>query len=118
MLMPQISQVEKSFRQILAGLAQWQENKNKRMNVCTRAITSEWGFRKIINIFAFLDYQNLKLYLQPIGKLYTAGALLTNVHTCLDGSRGTEYLMVHAPTLEENCSHASDGIHRNEYLSI
>ncbi|CAB4023789.1 Hypothetical predicted protein, partial [Paramuricea clavata] len=50
-------------------------------------VSVEWGFGKISQIFAYLDFKkNLKVLLQPIGKYYLIGALLTNCHTCLYGS--------------------------------
>lgn len=51
-------------------------------------ITVEWAFGKIIRYFAFLDVKkNLKLQLQPVGKMYVVAAILTNCHTCLYGSQ-------------------------------
>ncbi|CAM9371963.1 unnamed protein product [Discosporangium mesarthrocarpum] len=64
-------------------------------------ITKERGFGKIINISAFLDHKNLKLHLQPMGKLYIVDALLTNVYTCPYSTRGTEHFGVQAPKLKE-----------------
>ncbi|XP_013383168.1 uncharacterized protein LOC106153684 [Lingula anatina] len=62
----------------------------------------EWAFGKIVQTFAFLDFKkNLKLYLQPVGKLYAVGAILTNCHTCCYGGVITEFFNVHPPTLEE-----------------
>ena len=44
----------------------------------------EWGFGKICQLFAFLDFKkNLKLLLQPIGKYYLVAVILVNCHTCL-----------------------------------
>ena len=36
----------------------------------------EWGFGKIIQYFAYLDFRkNLKVLLQPVAKYYAVGAL-------------------------------------------
>ena len=44
----------------------------------------EWGFGLIVRDWAFLDFKkNIKLLLQPIGKLFFVGALLMNMKTCM-----------------------------------
>ncbi len=54
----------------------------------------EWGFRKIVATFAFLDFhKNQKLYLQPLGPYFQVGCLLANCHTCLYGSEVPIYLL-------------------------
>ena len=61
----------------------------------------EWGFGKIVNYFAFLDFKkNLKLLLQPVGKHYLVAALLTNCHTCLYGSLASDFFNCEPPTLD------------------
>ena len=61
----------------------------------------EWAFGKIINIFAFLDFKkNQKILLQPVGKFYIVGALLTNCHTCLYSCQTSEYFGIDPPSLE------------------
>lgn len=61
----------------------------------------EWGFAKVISIFAFLDYKkNLKLMLHPVSDYYAVGTIFTNCHTCLYGSQTSSYFAVDAPTLE------------------
>lgn len=65
----------------------------------------EWGFGKIVQYFAFLDFsKNLKILLQPIGKYYVVGALFTNCHTCLYGSTTTSLFGVPPPGIEEYLS--------------
>lgn len=65
----------------------------------------EWGFNKIIQIFAFLDYKkNLKIGLQPVDSYYTVGALLANCHTCLYNSQTSMYFDCSPPKLEEYLS--------------
>ena len=46
-------------------------------------VSVEWGFGKICQLFAFLDFKkNLKILLQPIGKYYLVAAVLANCHIC------------------------------------
>ena len=57
---------------------------NKRMSAVRPRISVEWTFGKFISLFPFLHFKkNNKLYLQPIGKYYIVGAILTNCHSCL-----------------------------------
>ena len=38
---------------------------------------------KVITLWAFRDFKkNLKILLQPVGKFYTVGVILTNIHNC------------------------------------
>ena len=44
----------------------------------------EWGFMLVVRDWKFVDYEsNLKIWQQPIGKLYHVAALMTNVKTCV-----------------------------------
>jgi hypothetical protein len=81
-----------------------QKEFNKNMsNVC---VSVEWGFGKIAQYFAFLDFkENQKILLQPIAKYYLVGRLLTNCHTCLYGSQTSSYFDVQPPSLETYLSH-------------
>ena len=64
-------------------------------------VSVEWTFGKITQLFAFLDFKkNLKLFLQPVGKYYLVGTLLTNCHTCLYDSQTSTYFMMPPPSLE------------------
>ncbi|CAB4028435.1 Hypothetical predicted protein [Paramuricea clavata] len=64
-------------------------------------VNVEWGFGKISQIFAYLDFKtNLKVLLQPIGIYYLIGALLTNCHTCLYGSLTSSFFNLEPPVLE------------------
>ena len=61
----------------------------------------EWGFGKISQFFAYLDFhKNLKVLLQPVGKYYGVGAHLTNCHTCLYGSVTSSFFGLEPPSLE------------------
>lgn len=73
---------------------------NKKMSRIRESV--EWGFGKIIQQFAYLDFKkNLKIGLQQVGRYYLVGAILTNCHTCLYGSETSAYFACPPPTLEE-----------------
>ena len=62
----------------------------------------EWGFGKIVQLFAFVDFRkNQKLYLQPVGKYYRVATLLTNCHTCLYGSQVSTYFGMNPPHITD-----------------
>ena len=62
----------------------------------------EWAFGNILRLFAFLDFKkNLKLYLQPVGKMYIVGVLLTNCHCCLYGNQISQFFGLEPPVLED-----------------
>ena len=64
-------------------------------------VTVEWTFGKIVQLFAYLDFKkNQKVLLQPVGKYYIVGALLTNCHTCLYGSWTSDFFGLTPPTVE------------------
>jgi hypothetical protein len=51
--------------------------------------------------FAFLDFsKNLKVLPQPVGKMYTTGAILDNCNTCLYESQIEPYFGLEPPSLE------------------
>ena len=65
-----------------AHLTEPQQQFNRGMSEAR--VNVEWGFGKVAQYFAYLDFQkNLKVLLQPVAKYYAVGALLTNCHTCL-----------------------------------
>jgi hypothetical protein len=73
---------------------------NGRMSKLRSSV--EWSFRKILSLFAFVDYKkNQKLFLQPVAKYYLVASLLSNCHTCLYGSVTSEYFNLPPPSLEE-----------------
>jgi nuclease HARBI1 len=62
----------------------------------------EWGFGKIVNLWAFLDFKkNLQMYSAPIATYYTVMANLTNCHTCFYGGQTASYFECIPPTIEE-----------------
>lgn len=70
-----------------------------RMSALRQSV--EWGFGKVINEFAFLDFKkNQKLLLQDVGTMYRTAVILTNCHTCLYGSQTAQYFEVNPPLLE------------------
>ena len=69
-----------------------QQEFNRRMSAVR--VSVEWTFGKVLQYFSFLDYKkNHKVLLQPTGKYYLVGALLTNCHTCLYGSQTSSFLV-------------------------
>jgi nuclease HARBI1 len=92
-----LSHVSRGYR----GAALTQEQRTFNMAMSRGRIAVEWGFGKVSQLFAFVNYAaDLKLFLQQVGKLYMVAVLLTNAHTCCYGSQTGEYFGVQAPTLE------------------
>lgn len=82
-----------------ANLTDQQQDFNRKMSKVR--ISVEWGFGKITQYFAYLNFhKNLKVLLQPVAKYYQVGALLTNCHTCLYGSVTGAYFDLGPPSLE------------------
>ena len=76
---------------------------NKDMSSLRQSV--EWGFQKVVNLFAFVDFRkNLKLFMQPVGKYYILAHFFANCHTCLYGSQTTTFFDVDPPSLEEYLS--------------
>ncbi|KAK3734504.1 hypothetical protein QZH41_010192 [Actinostola sp. cb2023] len=68
-------------------------------------VSVEWGFGKIVQNFAFLDFKkNLKVLLQPVAKYYLVSTILTNCHTCLYGSLVSSFFDLNPPSLESYLS--------------
>lgn len=64
-------------------------------------VNVEWGFGKICQNFAYLDFKkNLKVLLQPVGKYYLVATILINCHTCLYGSQTSSFFELEPPTIE------------------
>ncbi len=69
--------------------AQW----NKQVNAAR--ISVEWGFGKVIALWATLDYKkNQKVFLQRVGFMYPVAVLLTNIHTCYYYSQTSDYFNI------------------------
>jgi hypothetical protein len=57
--------------------------------------TVEWSFAKVVRLWSFLDFKkNFKMYKQPVGKYYLVATILTNCHTCMNGSQAEIILIV------------------------
>ena len=88
-----------------AQLTPAEQNFNEAMSAVRTSV--EWGYGKIVKYFAFVDFsKNLKVLLQPVGKLYIVAALLVNCHTCLYGSQTGQFFDLDSPELEtymNNC---------------
>ena len=77
------------------------EEKAFNRDMSSVRVSVEWIFGKLVQYFAFLDWKkNQKILLQPIGKYYLVGAILTNCHTCFHGSVMTTFFGVQPPSLE------------------
>jgi len=73
---------------------------NKQMSSIRETV--KWGFAKVIQQFAFLDFKkNLMIGKQPVHDYYIVGVLLTNCHTCLYTSQAGQYFECQPPSLEE-----------------
>ena len=63
-------------------------------------IAVEWGFLKVVTVFAYMDHsKQLKVWGTPVAPYYTAASILTNVHTCLYGNQTSRYFEVAPPSL-------------------
>ena len=81
-----------------AQLRHCQQEFNSQMSKVR--VSVEWGFGKIAQYFAYLDFKkNLKVLLQPVAKFYLVGTLLINCHTCMYGSLTGKYFNVNPPSL-------------------
>ena len=82
-----------------AQLSLAEQSFNKDMSAVRTSV--EWGYGNIIKYFAFLDFsKNLKVLLQPVGKLYSTSAILSNCHICLYGSQTGQFFWLNPPELE------------------
>jgi nuclease HARBI1 len=62
----------------------------------------EWGFGKILNVFAFVDFhKNMKALQQLVGKIFLFATLFTNCHTCCYGSEVSLFFQVTPLTLKQ-----------------
>jgi len=82
-----------------ANLTPQEQEFNRKMSAVR--VSVEWAFGKILQQFAYLDFKkNQKVLLQPVGKYYLVGTILTNCHTCLYGSQTSTFFSVSPPSLE------------------
>ena len=86
-----------------AQLAHLKKEFNKNMASLRTCV--EWGFAKIVGVFAFLAFhKNQKVYLQPVAKYWLVGALLCNCHTCYYRSQTGKYFDIAAPSIHKYLS--------------
>lgn len=92
-----LSHIQRGY--VGANLTPAQRALNKQL--ARARVSVEWGFAKVYNLWAFLDYKkNQKLLLQPIGQYIAVAVFLTNCHSCLYGNQTADYFGVAPPTLE------------------
>ena len=84
-------------------LARPNDNQRNYNTLMSRVrIGVEWVFGDITNFFKFLDFKkNLKLGLQPIGKMYLVCTFLMNLRTCLYGSMTSQYFNLDPPSVDQ-----------------
>jgi len=66
-------------------------------------VTVEWGYEKIVDLWAFVDYKKCqKLLKSNVEAIWHLAVWLTNLHNCVNGGNQiSEYFEVKPPTLEE-----------------
>jgi hypothetical protein len=75
-------------------------HRNFNAEMSSLRVSVEYGFGKIVQQFAFLDYKkNQKLYMQPLKEQYFVAALLINCQTCMRGNQISEYFDCQPPSL-------------------
>jgi nuclease HARBI1 len=74
--------------------------------VMNRVRTSvEWGFNKVLEKWAGVNfYAKEKIYLNRPAKKYIVAVLLTNMHTCCEGSQTSLFFKCRPPSLESYMS--------------
>lgn len=73
---------------------------NNDMSSVRQAV--EWGFGKVLSLFAFLDFKkNQKLLLQDLQSMYFTATILTNCYTCLYKNQTSHYFNIEPSSLEE-----------------
>ena len=65
-------------------------------------VTVEWGFRKVVALYPYVDYSlKLKLLRQNVGLLLPMAVFLTNCHTCICGDAISDATGMEPPELED-----------------
>ncbi|KAK7792060.1 hypothetical protein R5R35_007095 [Gryllus longicercus] len=81
------------------NLSEDQESFNAAMSALRQS--AEWGFAKVVNDFAFIDFKkNLKLLLKDVRSVYKTAVLLSNCHFYLYGSQVGRFLTHNPPHLK------------------
>ena len=77
-----------------------QHDFNKRMSMSR--ISVEWAFGKVLSLFAFVDFKkNQRLNLLPLAKYFKVAVILTNIHTCFNGSQINEFFKCNPLSVEQ-----------------
>ena len=75
-------------------LSQAEQQFNRNMSAVRTSV--EWGYGKIIQYFAFMDFsKNLKVLLQPVRKFYCVAALLVTILVCMVHLQGVSLAWRH-----------------------
>lgn len=84
-----------------AVLSQVQKDFNSQMSALR--VSVEYGFGKIIQQFAFLDFHKTqRMYLSPLKEMYHVAALLVNCQSCIRGrNQVSDIFGSEIPTIEE-----------------
>jgi hypothetical protein len=72
---------------------------NKKMK--SLRISVEWGFGGVHQQWAYLTYsKGMKMFKQPVAKMYSCATVLYNLYTCAHGNTATKHFRVAPPTME------------------
>jgi hypothetical protein len=83
-----------------SAITEEEEEFNLRMSKLR--VSVEWCFGKVLSLFPFVDFKkSQKIFLQPVGKYYPIAVLLTNMHTCVEGSLTGRFFCLSPPSLQE-----------------
>ena len=84
--LPNMSQQQRDFNEVMAGLR----------------VSVEWTFAKVSNLWQFLKYKpTMRLYQSPVTSYWKICALLTNCHSCCYGNQTSMYFHMPVPPLED-----------------
>ncbi len=83
------------------GLTRQQSNYNKK--IAEARVSIEWMFGRVYNLWRRLQFvPRMQVCSTPLGKVYMVCAILTNIHTCLNGGNQVSfYFGATPPTLDE-----------------
>jgi hypothetical protein len=86
------------LRRLNRPLTEGEREFNKFMGEMRRSV--ECGFGKVVNNFSYISYRNgLKIGLTAVGACYMVAVLLTNAHTCFNGSQVSDDFGLAPPAL-------------------
>jgi nuclease HARBI1 len=87
-----------------SNLSEEQKSLNKAMSAIR--ITVEWIFKEVKQYWSTMDYKRkLRVGEFPVGALYIAAMLLTNLRNCIYPNPTAQYFSCRPPTLEEYLEH-------------